>query len=495
MATIHTNSIREELARIKEEFASQTRANKVSSESAMLIKSLIILLELVFSIFLEKTTRKTSRNSNKPSSQTGQDNTSISKKGSNGKGKPEEVMSADNSRTVVTDIVLSVDACSGCGESLENKKASSHERRTRIDIVFEKTVEHFDAEIKECPRCHGMTKAEFPKDIHGKLQYGNGLKAFIIHLMVSQMVAINRVKKMIAAMIGIRLSEATLLSFIMRLYLALETWEQKAKNTLLAQPTMHVDETSIKVNRKNYWIHVHAGGNTTLKLLHPKRGNDAIVDNDIITRYDGCIIHDCWASYLSYTKCTHGLCGSHLLRELTFIFDANQYKWAKAMKHLLQAACRKVSKSKSKKLTKKAYGNLQKRYRTILTCGKKELPNIPTKSKNKNGKIAKSDAHNLWERLKKYEDAVLRFAHDPHVSFTNNRAEQDLRMTKIKQKVSGCFRSEMYAKAYCRISSYLQTMANKGINPLIAIQMALTGEISEPGASRYYYSYFLYGSR
>jgi transposase-like protein len=323
-------------------------------------------------------------------------------------------------------------------------------------LYLKKTVEHFDAEIKECHRCHETTKAEFPKDIHGKLQYGNGLKAFIIHLIVSQMVAVNRVKKMITAMVDSRLSEATLLSFVMRLHLALESWEQKAKDILLSQPTMHIDETSIKVNRKNYWIHVHAGGDVTLKLLHSKRGNDAIIDNDIITRYNGCIIHDCWVSYLSYAQCTHGLCGSHLL---------------------LQSACRKVSKSKSKKLTKMAYSNLQKRYRTILICGKKELPNIPTKSKNKTGKIAKSDAHNLWDRLKKHEDSVLRLAHDPQVSFTNNRAEQDLRMAKVKQKVSGCFRSEIYAKAYCRISSFLQTMANKGINPLIAIQMAITGEI------------------
>lgn len=477
MATIHTNSIREELTRIKDEFAAQTKANKVTPESSMLIKSLIMLLELVFSIFLEKTTRKTNRNSNKPSSQTSQDNTSINKKGSHGKGKSEDIVSANNSRTVETDIVLPVNTCSECGESLENIKSSHCERRTRIDIVFEKTIEHFNAEIKECPRCHETTKAEFPEDIHGKLQYGNGLKAFVIHLMISQMVAVNRVKKMIIAMIGKRLSEATLLSFILRLHLALENWEQNAKKILMTQPTMHVDETSIKVNRKNYWIHVHAGGDVTLKLLHPKRGNNAIIDNDIITRYDGCIIHDCWMSYLSYTQCTHGLCGSHLLRELTFIFDSNQYKWAKAMKHLLQAACCKISKSKSKKLTKKAYKNLQKRYRTILTCGKKEMPIIPTKSKNKNGKIAKSDAHNLWDRLKKHEDSVLRFAHDPHVPFTNNRAEQDLRMAKVKQKVSGCFRSEIYAKAYCRISSYLQTMANKGINPLIAIQMALNGEM------------------
>lgn len=234
MATIHTNSIREELLRIKEEFASQIKANKVSPESSMLIKSLIILLELVFSIFLEKTTKKTSLNSNKPSSQTGKDNTFI-KKGSHGKGKSEDEISTDNSRTIVTDIVLPVNACYGCGETLEQVESSSRERRTRIDIVFEKTIEHFDAEIKQCPRCHETTKAEFPQGVHGKLQYGNGLKAFVIHLMISQMVAVNRVKKMIVAMIGKRLSEATLLSFILRLHSALENWEQKAKNKVSLQ--------------------------------------------------------------------------------------------------------------------------------------------------------------------------------------------------------------------------------------------------------------------
>jgi len=147
------------------------------------------------------------------------------------------------------------------------------------------------------------------------------------------------------------------------------------------------------------------------------------------------------------------------------------------MKRLLQETCKAVSKSKRKKLTKRATANLQKRYRNILTRGEKELPVIPPKPKGRRGKIAKSDAHNLSERLKQYEAAVLLFARDPHVSFTNNRAERDLRMSKVKQKVSGCFRTQRYAQAYCRISSYLQTMANKGINPLIAIQMALAGEI------------------
>ena len=148
------------------------------------------------------------------------------------------------------------------------------------------------------------------------------------------------------------------------------------------------------------------------------------------------------------------------------------------MKNFLLETSKIVSKRKRKKLNKKE-ANLQKRYRNILTRGEKELPAIPPKPKGKRGKMAKSDAHNLWERLKKYESSVLLFAKDTDVSFTNNRAEQDLRMSKVKQKVSGCFRAERYAKAYCRISSYLQTMASKGYNPLIAIEMAFNGEFVE----------------
>ena len=161
--------------------------------------------------------------------------------------------------------------------------------------------------------------------------------------------------------------------------------------------------------------------------------------------------------------------------------ESNDYAWARNMKRLLQETCATVSKSEGKRLTDQELANLHKRYRNILTRGANELPPMPPKPSGKRGKIAQSDAHNLWERLKKHEVAVLMFAKEPHVAFTNNRAERDLRMAKVKQKVSGCFRMEIYAKAYCRISSYLQSMANQGHNPLIAIQMALASEIDKEG--------------
>jgi len=175
------------------------------------------------------------------------------------------------------------------------------------------------------------------------------------------------------------------------------------------------------------------------------------------------------------------LCGSHLLRELTFVMESNGYTWARDMKRLLKDTCAKVAKSEQKKLRDEDYATVQKQFRSIMLKGGKQLPAIPPKPSGKRGKVAKSDAHNLWERLNNNEASVLLFAQNPHVSFTNNRAERDLRMAKVKQKVSGCFRTLNYAQAYCRISSYLQTMANKGYNPLIAVQIALAGKINEVG--------------
>ncbi len=471
MATIDKISVREEVDRLKIEFERLCSTGKVSPEIQMVMNSLLVVIGVILSVFLEKKTRKTSKNSSLPPSQTEKDETA--KPSSNRKGKKVNGEIC-NSRTKETITIAKVATCNVCGISLDSTPCNEHERRTKIDIVFEKVVEHVDAEIKQCPNCKSTTKGDFPMDMPGNLQYGNGLKAFAIHLVISQMVALNRVQKQISAMIGQVISESTLLKFILRLHQALEQWEATSIEEILKAPSLHVDETSFRVERKNHWIHVYSSGDITLKLLHRKRGKEAIVGMDIIPRYGGVIIHDCWASYLSYTHCGHGLCGSHLLRELVFVIDSNQYRWARNMKKLLQETCRKVAEHEDKCLTTGEYANLQKRYRNILTRGAKELPEIPPKPKGRRGKMAKSDAHNLWERFQKYETAVLLFAKEPHVPFTNNRAERDLRMAKVKQKISGCFRSKQYAHAYCRISSYLQTMANQGVNPLVAIQLALT---------------------
>jgi transposase len=475
MANINKNSVRDELDRLRSQFDELSLEGSLTRESKMLMQSMLTLLELICAIFLEKNTAKTSRNSSKPSSQTGKDESALSQKGRNGKGKKEQGELASNTRVMEVVTISEVTTCPICGEDLTHAHCRGHERRTRIDIVFEKVVEHVDAQIKACPTCDTHIKGEFPADMPGPLQYGSGLKAYCINLLICQMVALNRVQKSVKAMIGVVISEATLLKFVLRLHESLADWEKAVTEQLLNSAAINVDETSLRVDRKNHWIHVYSAGDITLKHLHRKRGKEAIESINIIPRYGGVIIHDCWSSYLSYNHCTHGLCGSHLLRELTFIVESNDYRWAANMKRLLKETCREVSGREQKKLMADEFASLQKRYRNILTRGEKELPAIPEKPSGQRGKMAKSAAHNLWERFKAHEEAVLLFAKDGNVSFTNNRAERDLRMSKVKQKVSGCFRSVEYGHAYCRISSYLQSMANRGHNPLIAIQVALAG--------------------
>ena len=481
MATVNKHSLREEFNRLKAEFEQLSATDQMSAETRALFKALLMLFEVLMAIFMEKTTGKDSRNSSLPPSQTSKDETAATRPGGKSKGVKQNAARSRHSRTATTTAVATVDACANCGADLGDTPSQSRQRRTRIDILFEKVVHHVDAEVKDCPRCQQRTTGRFPADMHGPLQYGNGLKAYMMNLLIAQMVPLDRVLKSVKTLIDVTLSPATILKFVLRLHTALERWEASAIEELLRMPALNADETSLRVDRKNHWIHVYSGGEVTVKRLHRKRGCAAIDDIGIIPRYGGVVVHDCWASYLSYDHCGHALCGSHLLRELQFVVDSNQYAWARNMKRLLKETCARVAASDARQLTDKDYRNLRKRYRNILTRGGKELPPIPARTRGKRGRIAKSDAHNLWDRLKKHEQAVLLFARESTVPFTNNRAERDLRMSKVKQKVSGCFRTEQYAQAYCRISSYLQTMRNRGYNPLVAIQIALTGEIYELG--------------
>jgi len=397
MPSVNKQSLREEFEQLKGEFDRLSEGGKVTAEVSALFRTMITLFELLIAVFMEKQTKKDTRNSSLPSSQTDKDETSPHP-GANGKGKEHNGTLSENTRTVETIQVAKVTECECCGEALDDIPASGDERRTKIDIIFEKVVSHVDAEIKVCPQCDTQNKGRFPADMAGPVQYGPGIKAYVVNLLIAQMISLKRVQQSIQVLIGRILSEATLLKYVWQLHQALEAWEQSAIEQLLQMPTLHVDETSLRVDRKKHWIHVYSASDITLKRLHPKRGLEAIENIGIIPRYGGVVIHDCWQSYLSYEHCDHGLCGSHLLRELTFIVESNGYAWASNMKRLLQETCAIVAKRKLKRLTKKEYKKLQKRYRDILTQGAEELPPIPPRQKGKRGKIAKSDAHNLWER-------------------------------------------------------------------------------------------------
>ena len=474
MATVNAASLREEFETAKARIKTLREAGKVPAEADAMFGVLITLMSVLIVVLLEKTTRKTSANSGLPPSQTGKDGTAR-RTGASGKGAKPNLLTGDNLRRTTVEETIPVETCDACGTDLSGIDPVGRERRVLHDIVFEVVERRVDAEVKECPDCRTRTRGRFPDTMPGPRQYGTGLQAFIINLLVAHMLSLRRATALVQAVSGLRLSEATCLGYVRRLQDALLSWEQAAIAQLLTRPALHADETGFRVDGKTQWLHVVTDGSLTCKFLHRKRGREAIEEIGIIPRYTGTLVHDCWAAYLTYDQCTHQLCGSHLLRELTFIVDANGFRWARLMKKLLREVCHRVNQSATRTLTEPECRSVSRRYRTILTQGGKELPDIPPRPKGHRGRIARSDAHNLHERLAKHQVSVLRFMSDPNVSFTNNTGEQKIRMAKVKIKVSGCFRTRLHAEAWCRISSYLSSMAALGYNPLVAIQIALAG--------------------
>ena len=441
MATVNAASLREQLETYQESFKDLCRKGKVNPECVVLFKGILLLMQLMVTVVMEKNTRKNSKNSSLPPSQTDKDETA-ERTGKSGKGEKNNQQTGSGWHKVTHEETITVENCDTCGADLSDVEATDRERRILLDIEFTVACRRVDAEVKACPACRGRTKGRFPDTMPGPLQYGVGLQAFVIDLLIAHMLSLRRAVALVQETSGLKLSEATCLGCIRRLHDALAQWEETAIAHLLERPALQTGETGLRVDSKTRWLHVVTDGSVTLKFLHGKRGKEAIEDIGIIPRCTGTLIHDCWASYFAYDQCSHQLCGSHLLRELTFIVDSNGFRWARLMKKLLREVCHRVNKSDTKTLSEAACRAVRKRYRTILTQGGNELPVIPPKPKGRRGRIAKSDAHNLHERLVKHEESVLRFTHDSHVSFTNNAGEQKIRMAKVKIKVSGCFRTQ-----------------------------------------------------
>jgi transposase len=218
MATVNTKSIREEFENLKAEFSRLSSDGAMPKEYLALFNAIFMLFGIVIAVFMEKTTPKNNKNSSKPSSQTEKDESSMP--GSKGKGMKESNHQSCNTRTVETVELIKVTDCENCGEDLRDSLSEKHERRTKIDIVFEKVVTHIDGEIKICNKCGKQTKAQFPSDMKGPLQYGIGIKAYMIHLVIAQMVSLRRVQKLVKTLIGKIISEATILKYILQLNLA-----------------------------------------------------------------------------------------------------------------------------------------------------------------------------------------------------------------------------------------------------------------------------------
>ena len=486
MTTVSRESVTQLMAEQRAQFEKLQRDGEVSAQSAALFEGLFTLLQMVVTLLLEKNTRKTSATSSLPGSLTPFDRTAKARKGARSKGPKHKATEPDNVRHEISEHISPVNECQRCGEDLSDVAPADHQQRVLIDIEFVCVEKRISAEIKHCPACAKVSCGPFPEQMPGPLQYGSGLIAFATDLVIAQMVPLRRTVQMLRMMIARTVSEATVLKWIMRLNHALAEWESVAIEQLLAMPVMHVDETSIRVNAKKHWIHSCSGGDVVVKKCHPKRGAEAVEAIHIIPRFGDrgsgeddsahkpVLIHDRWATCFMYDKCDHGLCGAHLLRNLKHIEQALGHRWASEMRGLLIETCKEVSETDVRKLSRERFEHVAGRYDAILEQGRSELPVRPQRQGRK-GRLPKSEAEKLHDAFVGYKTEILRFARQSEVPFTNNRSERDIRMAKIKQRVSGTFRNADHAQAYCRISSYLQTMSNQGYNSLAAVQIALNG--------------------
>ena len=281
MATVNPASLREEVAGAKARIAALRKDGKVPEEVDAVISVLFTLLGILIAVLLERTTRKTSRNSGLPPSQTEKDETARhtgkdetarhTGKDDSGKGAKPNLQTGDNLRKTTVEETVAVEACDTCGADLSGVDPVERERRILYDIVFEVVERRVDAEVKECPECRARTKGRFPDTMPGPLHYGAGLQAFVINLLVAHMLSLRRAVALVQAISGLRLSEATCLGYVRRLHDALQSWEEAAIAHLLERPALHADETGFRVDGKTQWLHVITDGSLTLKFLHRKR--------------------------------------------------------------------------------------------------------------------------------------------------------------------------------------------------------------------------------
>jgi transposase len=369
-----------------------------------------------------------------------------------------------------------VSTCPDCNISLENEKAVSEESRQVIDIepIKFKTVEHV-IETKHCPCCGKIVNARFPDYMSKKVQYGPEIKSIIVYLSQYQLLPYERISELINDIFGKNISCGTLFNTNKQCYNKLEETEKRIFENLLNAKINHFDETGIRCEANTMWLHTITNELLTYYYCHQKRGGIAMDDIGFLKDYKGIAVHDFFKSYLNYL-CEHAFCNAHILRELIFTFERFEQKWAKNLIDLLLEIKTEVEKSKSKGRRRFYLSKIhryEKKYKKIVNKGLKENPEI-IKRTTKRGRIQQTPARNLLLRLYHYRKEILSFMYDFDIPFDNNLAERTLRMTKVQQKISGCFRSIEGARIFCRIRGFISTAKKRSYNILDAIKLSFT---------------------
>jgi len=435
---------------------------------------------------LEEQINKNSRNSSKPPSSDGLKKPKpkslrkrSGKKSGGQKGhKGHNLEKAEEPDYVIP---LSVTSCACCTD-LSNVPVSSYDCRQVFELPEPKLeVIEYKSEIKICPKCGQTAKAPFPEGVNAPVQYGPRFRGMLVYMQNQHFMPADRLSKMVTDLYGTSVSVATILDASSRSYNNLASFEESLINALIDSKVLHADESGVRTVKKLYWLHSASTELLTFYGVHEKRGTLAMDHFNIFPNFKGRLIHDFWKPYMTY-DCDHGLCNAHHLRELVFLFEQQGQTWAQKMFDLLLDMNGFVDKHNIQ-LTPQQKNPWLKQYHEILSEGWETNPLPKKPSKKKRGRTAKTKSQNLLIRLGDFEDSVLAFLHDINVPFTNNLAEQDIRMIKVRLKISGCFRTVHGAKHFARIRSYLSTARKQGRNILDAITAAIKGNPFLPVAS------------
>lgn len=424
-----------------------------------------------------------SRNSSKPPSSDGFKKVSKSLREKSNK-KPGGQSGHDGNTLKMVEIpdeikIHNIESCISCGMELTGIPEIKKRQVFDLPEIKIKVTEH-QVEVRVC-KCGCVNEKKFPIGVDKPVQYGSGIKSFIAYLNNYQLIPYDRAAELIEDIFGHKISKGTLYNTNEELYEKLEINEIERKDLITASKVVNFDETGSYVSKIRKWLHVACTVYLTYYQVHKNRGKEAIDEIGILPNYKGTAVHDHYQSYNSY-KCEHGFCNVHHLRELKFVSEQESAIWAGQMKGLLSEIKQAVdlAKDNSKEnLEPIELFDFENRYQNILEEGLKFYPIINEPS-NKRGRKAQPKGKNLLDRLIDFREATLAFMYNFEIPFDNNQAERDIRMMKVKQKISGCFRSQDGANFFARIRGYISTSKKNGLNILEAIKMAFDDKPFSP---------------
>jgi transposase len=369
--------------------------------------------------------------------------------------------------------------CTRCGRSLDGQAPDRVERRQVFDLPEPKLeVTEHQGEVKTCP-CGCVNRAAFPPEAAAPVQYGPGVKSVAVYLKEYQLLPFDRLSEILRDLFACEsFSEGTLANFDADCSRRLEPVEESIRAQAAASGVVGFDETGVRAVGSLHWLHTASTRYLTWYYAHKRRGCEAMDAAGILPDFRGRAVHDFWDSYLKY-GCDHAFCNTHLLRELIFLWEEQDQKWAKSMIDHLLAIKAAVDTARDAGLDALPDADLDrflKRYQCIVDAGYAENPAAePPPGPKRRGRRKQSKARNLLDRFRDHADGILAFMRDFDVPFGNNLSERDLRMMKLREKISGTFRSFAALADFCRIRGYISTARKNGLNALDALRRVFLG--------------------